>query len=223
MKPPHLAFHALLAISPLLTDAAQAAVKPVTIDFGKQSLSLEGVYKRPKGEVRSGLDAELEARRDGIARLREVLEKSCQASGMENQIAPDWQAVFRSQGSVIHPDHTLRLMLQAPIKSLFKDLPGGAPIALKGKTGKPLVLKVGPIAAAETACAYLTLKVGATNAKIFLAPAQGVQDPEVVDVKLDAAGTLTAATPEGSALLESSDLAAQLAQSSDKIPVIPVR
>jgi hypothetical protein len=194
--------------------SAQAEVKndtAITFDFQGRQIQFYGIYTPSKSNQKAqGLDAEIVARRNGIAHLTSFLTNSCAGaqSGQdsENSASPSWQGVVKSQGSEIYSNGVLKISLVAPIKDVLKETVKKKSQSLKAKDGSPLALKLPKVPASVLKCGMLSLTLGGRT--VALNPLSGSSDSgaKVVNLSLDGSSAVKPAGAGDLALLEGSNL-----------------
>ncbi len=177
----------------------------ITIDFQGKQIQFYGIYSPEKSNSRAqGLDAEIVARRNGIAHLNTNLLSSCGTSG-EKTAAPSWQGVVKSQGSEIFSNGVLKISLVAPVKDVLKETSKKKAQTLKSKEGSPIALRLPKVSAKALKCGMLTVNVAGRT--VALNPLSGSNDSGAKVVNLTVDGNVL--KPSGAtdlALLESSNL-----------------
>lgn len=177
----------------------------ITIDFQSKQIQFYGIYAPEKSNSRAqGLDAEIVARRNGIAHLNRNLLSSCGTSG-EKTAAPSWQGVVKSQGSEIFSNGVLKISLVAPVKDVLKETSKKKVQTLKSKEGSPIALRIPKVSAKALNCGMLTVNVAGRS--VALNPFSGSNDSGAKVVNLTVDGNVL--KPSGAsdlALLENSNL-----------------
>ena len=177
----------------------------ITIDFQSKQIQFYGIYAPEKSNTRSqGLDAEIVARRNGIAHLNTNLTSSCGSTG-EKTAVPSWQGVVKSQGSEIFSNGVLKISLVAPIKDVLKETSKKKAQTLKSKEGSPIALRIPKVSAKALKCGMLTVNIAGRT--VALNPLSGSNDSDAKVVNLTVDGNVL--KPSGAtdlALLENSNL-----------------
>lgn len=193
------------------TEARAADLKnptSITFDFQNRQIQFYGIYAPAKSSARAvGLDAEIVARRNGIAHLSQYLTQSCGGSETDAQkiATPSWQAAVKSQGSEIFSNGVLKIALVAPVKDVLKETSGKKAQTLKAKDGTPLALKLPKVPASMLKCGFVNITLG--DRTIALNPLSGSSDSAAKAVSFSLqGGTLKPATSADVALLENSNL-----------------
>lgn len=203
---------AMTFVTSLPVVAAAADIKnntAITIDFQNRQIQFFGIYSPAKSSSRAqGLEAEIVARRNGIAHLNSQLMRGCEVAqnGKSNDAAaPSWQGAVKSQGSEIYANGVLKISLVAPLRDVLK-ASGRKSTALKTKDGSPLALKLPRLPATALKCGVLTVSLGGKT--VTLNPLSGSTDSgaKVVSLALDGASGLRPAGSADLALLENSNL-----------------
>lgn len=213
MRKIYFAAFAITSVA-FLPAAAAAATEirndtAITIDFQNRQIQFFGIYSPAKSSSRAqGLEAEIVARRNGIAHLTSQLTRGCgvaQNSKPNDTAAPSWQGVVKSQGSEIYANGVLKISLVAPLRDVLK-ASGKKSTSLKTKDGSPLALKLPRLPASALKCGVLTVSLGGKT--VTLNPLSGSTDSgaKVVNLALDGASGLRPAGSADLALLENSNL-----------------
>ncbi|MFZ9520147.1 MAG: hypothetical protein ACO3A4_06680 [Silvanigrellaceae bacterium] len=183
----------------------------ITIDFQGRQIQFFGIYNPGKASQKAqGLDAEIAARRNGIAHLTSYLSNSCggsqSAEESKSSSSPSWQGVVKSQGSEIYSNGVLKISLVAPLKDVLKGTAKGKSTTLKSKDGAPLALRIPRIPASALKCGMLTLSVAGRT--IPLNPLSGSSESgaKVVNLILEGSSTVKPSGAGDIALLEGSNL-----------------
>lgn len=213
-----LTLFALLFFSTPLQLFAQESKKEtkITLDYASRQVQFFGVYSPEGGAKRAGLEAEIVARRNGIAYLNSKLKGSCEknlSSGIEaGTSAPNWQSSVKSQGSEIFSNGVLKISLVAPMREVFKDV-ARKPSVLKTKEGSPISLKLPSLTLANMNCGLVNLLVGGKTFTIN--PLSSSSEPGAKTVKLEfSSGVLVPSSSVDSATLENSNLFASTGASA---------
>ena len=184
----------------------------IILDYSLRQVLFFGVYAPENGAKRGGLEAEIVARRNGIAYLNSKLKGSCMKSGAvvneSGTVTPTWQASVKSQGSEIFSNGVLKISLVAPMREVFKDVVK-KPATLKTKEGTPISLKLPRLNLGDMNCGMLNVSVGGKT--LAINPLSGSSEAGAKLVKLEfSSGLLTPATSADANLLENSNLFAAL-------------
>ena len=155
----------------------------IVFDYSDMSLSSIGIYNPKLEGEKTGLNAELIARKNGIDNLEKYFESSCDGLDKSSlDVKNDWENSFHSQGTEIYSNGVLAVTLQAPIKQIFKTsvkLRKG----IKTDEGEKISFQIPeqvPLTAIR--CGTLELNLG-DNKKIHVIP--------IDSVKLDSANKKT--------------------------------
>jgi hypothetical protein len=186
----------------------------ITFDFSLRQVQFFGIYTPENGGKRGGLEAEITARRNGIANLNSKLTSVCKSGATEqNTSLPSWQGSVKSQGSEIFSNGVLKISLVAPLREVFKNV-DRKPATLKTKGGSPLALKVPRLSLANIKCGLVSVSVGGKI--IDLNPLSGASESgaKVVNLEL-VGGNLKPASAEDASLLENSNLFASVEPAVD--------
>ena len=186
----------------------------ITFDFSQRQVQFFGIYTPENGGKRGGLDAEISARRNGIANLNSKLTSLCNAGSAEQNVSlPSWQGSVKSQGSEIFSNGVLKISLVAPLREVFKNV-ARKPATLKTKGGAPLALKVPRLSLANIKCGLVSVSVGGKI--IDLNPLSGASESGAKVVSLElVGGNLKPASSEDASLLENSNLFASVEPAVD--------
>ncbi|NBW80498.1 hypothetical protein EBR21_01975 [bacterium] len=222
-------FSAVTFFSLVGVSSAHAEVKNdtnITFDFQGKQIQFYGIYTPSKSSQKTqGLDAEIVARRNGIAHLISFLTNSCEAGAQsdedsEKAASPTWQGIVKSQGSEIYSNGVLKISLVAPIKDVLKGTAKKKSQALKAKDGSPLALKLPKMPASAVKCGMVNLTLGGRT--VALNPLSGSSDSgaKVVNLSLDGSSAVKPAGASDIALLEGSNLFhSGVADETQKAPV----
>lgn len=190
----------------------------ITFDFQNKQIQFFGIYSPGKSSPRAqGLEAEIAARRNGIAHLNAQLMRGCEA-GQSNKpnesVGPSWQGAVKSQGSEIYANGVLKISLIAPMRDVLTTS-GKKSLTLKTKDGTPLALKFPRLTASSFKCGVLTLSLAGRT--LPLNPLSGSNEigAKVVNLALDGASKVRPAGSADLALLENSNLFGAVGSSSD--------
>jgi len=177
----------------------------ITVDFQGKQIQFYGIYAPEKSNSRAqGLDAEIVARRNGIAHLNTNLMASCGTTG-EKTAAPSWQGVVKSQGSEIFANGVLKISLVAPIKDVLKETSKKKVQTLKSKEGSPIALRIPKVSTKALKCGMLTVNVAGRT--VVLNPLSGSNDSGAKVVNLTVDGNVfKPSSATDLALLENSNL-----------------
>lgn len=181
----------------------------ITFDFSLRQVQFFGIYTPENGGKRGGLEAEITARRNGIANLNSKLSSVCNSGSAEqNSSLPSWQGSVKSQGSEIFSNGVLKISLVAPLREVFKNV-ARKPATLKTKDGSPLALKVPRLSLANIKCGLVSVSVG--GKMIDLNPLSGAAESgaKVVNLEL-VGGNLKPVSSVDASLLEASNLFASV-------------
>jgi hypothetical protein len=195
-------------------EAAQQG-KDISYDFKARQLTILGIYTPQDAATnkKSGLDAELEARRSGLALLTEYLEKSCANAeagvvAEDLKLLPNWKAALRSQGSEIFPNGVLKIALTANLREVFKVYSNAKPKIFKTAEGDPLYFDIPKVPASAVKCGFIKFSVSPRK-NIFVAPVRvGTSNASAKIIKLTLAegNVLQAASQDDLNALLKSDL-----------------
>jgi len=202
----------LISLTSLPVVASAAEIKnetAITLDFQNRQIQFFGIYSPAKSSARAqGLEAEIVARRNGIAHLNTQLTRGCEGAqnGKPNDAAaPSWQGSVKSQGSEIFANGVLKISLVAPLRDVLK-ASGKKSNALKAKDGTPLALKLPRLPATALKCGVLNVSLG--GSLVTLNPMSGSTESgaKVVTLTLDGSSGLRPSGSADLALLENSNL-----------------
>lgn len=183
----------------------------ITIDFQNRQIQFYGIYSPGKSNARAqGLEAEIVARRNGIAHLNTYLTRSCDGATAEKTeeaaATPSWQTSVKSQGSEIYSNGVLKISLVAPLKEVLKNATKSKSSTLKTKEGTPIALRLPRLPASALKCGMLNLTLSGRT--IALNPLSGSTESgaKVVNLTLDGSSSVKPAGASDLALLENSNL-----------------
>ena len=197
-----------------LAQAAQQA-KDISYDFKTRQMTILGIYTPPDGapSKKSGLDTELEARRNGLAALTEYLEKSCATAeagvAVEDlKLQSNWKTSLRSQGSEIFSNGALKITLTANLREVFKVYSNAKPKTFKTAEGTPLYFDVPKVPASAVKCGYIKFSVSPRK-NIFVAPVRvsgADAAAKIINLTLAEGNVLQAASQDDLNVLQKSDI-----------------
>lgn len=199
----------LLTAGDLLGAKNEATKSPegkIVYDFYHGSLLVYGVF-RPENDTakKNGLQAELEARKEGVRIATEHLAKVCPKADSGERIAGDWRSSLKSLGSVIYPKGVLEIELSAPLKDVFKPLKNTRVTLPKTPEGEDIAFKIPTVPATTTRCGTIKLTAEGKSVQIFPLGVTRSDTPfKVVSLSLTSDGSLQPATAEDAALLQKS-------------------
>ncbi|MEN9809327.1 MAG: hypothetical protein RLZZ488_894 [Pseudomonadota bacterium] len=203
---------ALTSITLLPVSASAAEIKnetAITLDFQNRQIQFFGIYSPAKSSARAqGLEAEIVARRNGIAHLNSQLTRGCegtQNSKPNDTAVPSWQGAVKSQGSEIYANGVLKISLVAPLRDVLKSS-GKKSNALKSKDGSPLALKLPRLPVTALKCGVLNVSLGGKSVNLNPLSGSTESGAKVVNLSLDGASGLRPASSADLALLENSNL-----------------
>lgn len=183
----------------------------ITIDFQNRQIQFYGIYSPGKSNARAqGLEAEIVARRNGIAHLNTYLTRSCDGAAVDKSeeaaATPSWQTAVKSQGSEIYSNGVLKISLVAPLKEVLKNATKTKSVSLKTKDGSPIALRLPRVPASALKCGMLNLTLSGRS--IALNPLSGSTESgaKVVNLTLDGSSSVKPAGASDLALLENSNL-----------------
>lgn len=197
----------------LFSDNSRAAESrnntKITFDFSLLQVQFFGIYSPETAGKLGGLEAEITARRNGIANLNSKLISVCNFGAAEqNSSQPSWQGSVKSQGSEIFSNGVLKISLVAPLREVFKNTVR-KPSTLKSNDGSPLALKLPRLPIANMKCGLVSVNVG--GKVIELNPLSGAFESGAKVVNLERVGEiLEPASLADSSLLENSNLFASV-------------
>jgi hypothetical protein len=196
---------------------AQEEHQKVTFDFVKMTLFSIGTHSSAQEEKKSGITAELQARKNALENLTTYFKQSCEGLS-RNHLGPkpDWEKSFHSQGSEIFSNNVIQVFLAAPLRQVMK-----TPFRkkhIKTAEGKKIafsMLFTAPASAVRCGAVELQLE---NDKKILLVPSEVVSSAlglQVVKVVFDKKALFQLASAEDRAILQNSTLFTE----HDKTPV----
>lgn len=201
---------ALLVTSPASADSKE---QNITYDFGNKQMIVHGYFAPANAQIkRSGLDAEMDARRDGVSALTDHLGKSCGLKeGESNTAGKDlrsgWNSALRSQGSEIYSNKALRIILTANLREVFSLYNNAKTKALQTPEGESVFFRLPKMPAQAVRCGLVTLALGAKKSVLAAPVSAGKKaSGKVVALTLSDAGVLQPATPEDLSLIQKTEL-----------------
>lgn len=167
----------LFLIANALNQFAMAKEKiTLNFDFNEMSINSIGIFNPKVDGEKSGLNAELIARKNGIDNLEKYFDSSC--AGLDKSslgVKKDWENSFHSQGTEIYADGILAVTLEAPIKQIFKPSPKSKK-TIKTEDGDKIVFQM-PKEIPLTAIRCGTLELNLGTKKIHVIPLDSVEAP----------------------------------------------
>ncbi|NBX17440.1 MAG: hypothetical protein EBR09_08755 [Proteobacteria bacterium] len=205
----------LLLISTVLFSASAFAADvkndtKITFDLQSRQIQFYGVYAPAGGSSRTlGLEAEIAARRNGIAHLSSFLATQCgnktSEQAAEKMNPPVWQAVVKSLGSEIFANGVLKIALVAPMKDVLKDSAKKKGVRLKTNDGVPLALKFPKVTGRAVKCGLVSLNIGGRTVELNPLSVSSEAGAKIVNLTVDGVQLKPAGAAE-LALLENSNL-----------------
>ncbi len=148
----------------------------IIFDYSSMSLSSIGIYNPKLEGEKSGLKAELNARKNGIDNLVKYMNNSC--DGVDKSalsLRSDWDSGFHSQGTEIFSNGVLAITLQAPLKQIFKTSSRSRKV-IKTDEGEKIVFQLPPvIPLSAIRCGTIELDLGDKN-KIHIIPLDSIEN-----------------------------------------------
>ena len=147
----------------------------IVFDYSAMSLSSVGIYNPKTEGEKTGLNAELIARKNGIDKLEKYFENSCEGLDKSSlDIKNNWENNFHSQGTEIFSNGVLAVTLQAQIKQVFK-ISSKSKKSLKTDEGEKIIFQIpDQIPLTAIRCGTLEVNLG-NNKKIHVIPIDSVQ------------------------------------------------
>jgi hypothetical protein len=196
-------------------------------DYETMTLTSVGIFNpRTEGE-KTGLNAELIARKNGMDNLQKYFQNTC--SGFDKttlDVKSDWENSFHSQGTEIYSDGVLAVTLKGQIKQVFK-----SPVKLKkvvrtNKNERIAFYLPKNIPITSIRCGTLELNLG-DNKKIQIIPIDSVaEDAHVKTIyftynqKINSIELDPAFKESNDTLIQNSTLSDPKELSSEVLPVI---
>jgi hypothetical protein len=210
-------YYALLPILFSSFPAFAASIQndtPIIFNFPSKEVLFHGVFMPGQGNAKTqGLDAEIAARRNGIAHLNSFLASSCgQASVEKNEGVsgtPSWQAVVKSQGSEIFSNRVLKISLVAPVRDILKNMSKTNVKTLQTKDGQQIALKLPKMPASALKCGLITLTLGSRNVALNPLASSTDSNAKVVQLIADGSAGVKPAETVDREILENSSLLSQ--------------
>jgi hypothetical protein len=128
-------------------------------NYLQDRISIDGVSSVPKGEKRTGLEAEIVSRRNGIEALGGQLKKICK----ETSLSSNWKDLVRSNGSEIYLDQTIKILLIGKLSEVITATKDVAATQIVAADGKPLAFRIPaaiPLAGTQCGAVFLNLPDG---------------------------------------------------------------
>lgn len=194
---------------------------PAALYYADNRLDISGVSK-VKAKNQSGLDVEMEARRNGVDALATQLKRVCK----ESSLAPDWKQAVRSEGSEIFADRTFRIMLSGRISSIIGALRSLAVVPVTAQDGRPIVFTLSQSIPLElTQCGALELVVpSVAKIRVFPTPSEDSSESAVVALKFEQAkAALVPRDQQSAGVLETSSLVTAATKEPGRVIRLPVQ
>ena len=185
---------------------AELDTMPITYDVARNNIEFIGLYRPDPKEPRSGLNAEISARQDGIARMETELKKECGSGERAGRIVSGWQSSVRSQGSEIFADGSLRIFLSANFTSIFKRKKEQNPLAPLTADGRPILFTLGQLPLQAVQCGVVRFDYQGRILELIPQPTSGKDNAFKISLLIGASGVLKIPSPEGVIALEKSNV-----------------
>lgn len=211
LKTSSIFFLLSLGVSPLLFTAhARKPDNKIIYDFGHSAMLVYGIYTPEEGSKKSGLQAEIDARKDGVALAAEHLSQTCK-KGDKASVDPNgsWRHGIRSLGSTIYPKGKLEIELNVPLRIVFPALKTSNLVAPTTPDEEEIAFKLPWIPAHATKCATIKIAQDSKTSWQVLPVNTSRSDSKykVVTLSLGADLSLQPATPADALALQNSTFA----------------
>ena len=200
----------------------------LSYNFETKSIVVYGVHSATRGKT--GLDAELAARQDGVNVITQYLEKSCSSadsnspkSNKSKSLSDNWQRAVKSQGSEIYANGVLRIILVAHLREVFKKYNSTKPLMIENDEGKSVVFQLPTIPPDSVHCGMLKLAVSPRQiVNIIPLPVNsGDQEIKIVKLTLSDSGILQSAKGEEADFIQKTELG-RIADNSETVVGLPI-
>ena len=205
----------LLGVSTAFGAGTAAPGKDMAFDFKAKQITITGFYapQSTTPSKKTGLETELEARKNGLASLADYLAKSCETpeAGVPAdalKLQSNWKTALRSQGSEIYPNGALKIILTVNLREVFKMYSSTKPKVFKTAEGAPLYFSIPKLPATAVKCGLVKFSISPRKS-IYVAPvyvtATGT-NAKIVQLNLADGNVLQAASQDDLTVLQKSDL-----------------
>jgi hypothetical protein len=177
----------------------------VKYDLSRNSVDFPGLFRADPKEPKSGLNAEILARQEGISNFEAILKKECSGGERSHRLIANWQGTVRSQGSEIFADGSLKIYLSSNFSNLFRKPKEDNHETLSTAEGQPILFSLGTLPSAAVQCGFVKLDF---QGKVFeLMPAFKSQKDNYYKISLliGSQNTLKIPSSEAIAVLEKSN------------------
>lgn len=154
----------VLAASVSTMAFAKTVENRLNYDFTQGVVNAYGIHK-PTTDAKNGLQAELEARKEGIRFATEQIQKSC---GDDSKLVDGWKNNFKSLGSTIYPKGVLEIELSTTFKDVFVSYKNSKVQTPKTAEGDVIALKLPPVAPSQVSCG--TIKIKSESQTYYIIP-----------------------------------------------------
>lgn len=186
--------------------APKSVQNRVVYDFNQGNVMVYGVYSPSpdNNEKKSGLQAELEARKEGVQTVADHLEACTKET--KRALTSNWRNSLKSLGSTIFPKGILEIELSAPMREIFQSKTSGVTIP-KTTEGEDVAFKLPALPSNAAPCGVARISRDSRTQIHVLPIVVSRSDTKfrIVTLSLAADMSLQPATPADSALLQKSD------------------
>lgn len=201
--------------------AADTSSSPAVANYLQDRISIDGISTVPAGEKRTGLEAEIISRRNGLDALGSELKKICK----ETSLSPNWKELVRSNGSEIYPDRTIKILLIGKLSEVITATKELSEAQVLSAEGKPLAFRIpGAIPLAGTQCGALNLNIpDVGQLRVFPVRIKSTESHTVVTLASDKTRTALQGAAQGDRdLLRGSNLVALVNQAQSQVLRLPL-
>ncbi len=150
----------------------------IHFDFKHMVILSSGVYNiKNEDDKNNGLNAEVNARKNGVLAFENYIQESCKNSNkLSLKIKDNWRNSFRSQGTEIYPNKTIVILLQANYKEIFQNSKKNNPKSFVTPDGQKIVFSLPEkISSKNISCGAIPFEY--KNRTLFLIPNEQVTNP----------------------------------------------
>lgn len=205
---------------------AESEENKISFDFTKMSISAFGVFNVTQDIKGDSVAAEVNARKNALSNISNYFKNTCNKIE-KNQLGtkPEWENLFRSQGSEIYANGFVKVSLAAPYRDVLKTPNSAKKKPVTTEDGKKIAFSMLlTLPGNAVQCGAIILDTG-NNKKVLVSPAKVVSSPiglTLVKLAFDGKSELKPATPEDAAILQNSTLAKDPYVPASVIPIVVV-
>jgi hypothetical protein len=204
-----------------LTHVPYRGGSPAMANYLQDRISIDGVSSVPKGEKRTGLEAEIISRRNGIEALGGQLKKICK----DTSLSSNWKDLVRSNGSEIYLDQTIKILLIGKLSEVITATKDVAATQIVAADGKPLAFRIPaaiPLAGTQCGAVFLNLPDGG-QLRVFPMRGTASESQTIVTLASDKSRMALQGAAQGDRdLLRNSNLPALVSQLQGQVLRLPL-